>query len=463
MKTERRAHVGKANRERRASKKRKQERRSGGSRIGESRTAAGGAWAGSSDGPDVRFALITAATVIGRGADEDDSLAVVEAFLAVAGQRGSSGTALVVDEVFCECLHEVFEGGWQPKEVVKAVRRRRDEAASDLVCTGLAAYHAINEAEPPERWASQLRELGADDAWWGRGRDWLGPWALRTGRPWSEALVLAVGSLAVLLRLPRTQVLMDPPSEWRRTLLHGRVRDATVDDAVLAKVRALLAKAESTAFEHEADALTAKAQELIARHSIDEALANQTATRDREAPTATRISVDDPYANAKSSLLGVVAATNGVRAVWDEEYGLMTLIGFGGDLESVEMLFTSLLMQASKAMLAKGQVRDERGRSRTRSFRQSFYVAFAQRIHERLEMAASQARSDVEADLGMDLLPVLAGRRDEVDEQTAKLFPHLSKAKMSRVTNRDGWLAGRAAAEMATLGPVRERLEGSSA
>ena len=41
---------------------------------------------------------------------------------------------------------------------------------------------------------------------------------------------------------------------------------------MLDRVRALLAKAESTTFPAEAEALTGKAQELIARHSIDEAL-----------------------------------------------------------------------------------------------------------------------------------------------------------------------------------------------
>ena len=84
-------------------------------------------------------------------------------------------------------------------------------------------------------------------------------------------------------------------------------------------------------------------------------------------------------------------------------------------------------------------------------FRQSFVLAFGQRIHERLVMAAHQARETAERDLGRSLLPILAGRSEDVDEFTARLFPHLTKAKGSSVTNRDGWLAGRAAAEMATL------------
>jgi hypothetical protein len=100
----------------------------------------GRAWAGSTGGPELRFSLVVAATVIGRRVEESDIAAALDTLIAVARQRGFSGTALVVDEVFRECLDAVFEGGWQPQEVVKAVRRRRDDAASDLVCTAVAAY-----------------------------------------------------------------------------------------------------------------------------------------------------------------------------------------------------------------------------------------------------------------------------------------------------------------------------------
>lgn len=54
------------------------------------------------------------------------------------------------------------------------------------------------------------------------------------------------------------------------------------------------------------------------------------------------------------------------------------------DLDAVELLFTSLLVQATTAMLAAGSRQDAHGRSRTRSFRQSFLAAYAQRIGERL-------------------------------------------------------------------------------
>ena len=56
---------------------------------------------------------------------------------------------------------------------------------------------------------------------------------------------------------------------------------------MLDKVRALLAKAESTEFPEEAGALTSRAQQLMARYSIDHALlAAQTGSRGEKPPDA---------------------------------------------------------------------------------------------------------------------------------------------------------------------------------
>lgn len=58
-------------------------------------------------------------------------------------------------------------------------------------------------------------------------------------------------------------------------------------------MRALLAKAESTEFPQEAEALTARAQEMMARHSIDLALLEQD-PEEPEAAAARRLPVDSP-------------------------------------------------------------------------------------------------------------------------------------------------------------------------
>lgn len=117
---------------------------------------------------------------------------------------------------------------------------------------------------------------------------------------------------------------------------------------MLAKVRGLLAKAESTEFPEEAEALTAKAQQLMARHSIDAALLD--AERDtRQVPGGVRVGVDAPYEEPKVHLLQAVAQANRCRTVWSRNLGFSTVVGFAADVRAVELLYTSLLVQAQSA------------------------------------------------------------------------------------------------------------------
>jgi hypothetical protein len=68
--------------------------------------------------------------------------------------------------------------------------------------------------------------------------------------------------------LPALEILMPVPG----TAVPGRVAPPEVDERILARVRALLAKAESTNYPAEAETFTAGAHALMARHSIDHAL-----------------------------------------------------------------------------------------------------------------------------------------------------------------------------------------------
>src|SRR5260370_25485566 len=102
---------------------------------------------------------------------------------------------------------------------------------------------------------------------------------------------------------------------------------------------------------------------------------------------------------------------------------MSAVIGFAADLDAVELLFTSLLVQANTAMLRAGAKRDRYGRSRTRAFRQSFLVAYAIRIGERLAGVAQQAaRQPAAAAPGRGQLPVLAARDQAVDDAGAATF-----------------------------------------
>ncbi len=226
-----------------------------------------------------------------------------------------------------------------------------------------------------------------------------------------------------------------------------------IDDKVLGRVRALLAKAESTDFPEEAEALSAKAHELMARYAID-----HLSVQGGSGPGLHRIAVDPPYPSAKFLLLGGIARANRCEAVWSKREGVATVVGFPVDVQTVEILYTSLLIQATTAMLAHGRKADHRGRSRTKAFRHSFLLAFGSRIGHRLAQQTAAAVRDAAAEpAGTGLVPLLTERAAEVDRAVDEAFPRVSRQRIS-ASSVEGIDAGRDAADKADLGTQGRRL-----
>ena len=218
------------------------------------------------------------------------------------------------------------------------------------------------------------------------------------------------------------------------------------DPGVLHKVRSLLAKAESTTYPDEAEALTAKAQQLMDRHAIDRAVV-AAAGGSSARPEGRTLLVESPYARPKFQLLTELARANRCRAVLDTGSNVATVVGFPDDQATVELLYTSLLVQGTRAMLREGAST----RTRSRAYRQAFLVAYAARIGQRLREAAAATVTEAVRAHGEDLLPVLKSREVAVEDQLASAFPHLRRM---RVTASDpaGYAAGHAAADRARLG-----------
>jgi len=219
-----------------------------------------------------------------------------------------------------------------------------------------------------------------------------------------------------------------------------------VDPGVLHKVRSLLAKAESTTYPDEAEALTAKAQQLMDRHAIDRAVLADGAGGGG-APVGRTVAVEAPYVRPKFQLLSELARANRCRAVLDTRSDVATVVGFPDDQATVELLYTSLLVQATASMLRGGRS----ARTRSRAYRQAFLLAFAGRIGQRLQEAAAATVREAARDHGESLLPVLHRREVAVDDAVAEAFPRL---RSMRVTASDpvGFAAGHAAADRARLG-----------
>lgn len=223
---------------------------------------------------------------------------------------------------------------------------------------------------------------------------------------------------------------------------------------VLSKVRALLAKAEATNFEAEAEAFTAKAQELIARHRIDRALLHADSDAGR-GPTSRRIDVAKPYADAKVVLLSRVANANECRAVWLSDAGYSQLFGAADDLDAVEELYTSLLVQATAALQRIGPKQDAFGRSRTRAFRRAFLMAFAIRIGQRLRDTVDATVDAVSAQTSTAIVPLLAARGDAAEAAARAEFPFVRSMRPT-VSDGEGVHAGRRFADQADLSVHRK-------
>ncbi|MEU6858470.1 DUF2786 domain-containing protein [Glycomyces sp. NPDC046736] len=387
-----------------------------------------------------RYAVLE---VLNRGSQTD----WVDAAAALEGLSDASDWPQVLARVFTElgddAIGHAWKLGWMPREVLSAVRKALTaEAVRACAAMMRGQLERYSDTELSDRWIVHREELAGQtsaknlaEAARGLGRwDRIALWAL----------VLEVLDLIdEMPQIPRVEPLPGSPMIAHRLGVAESSR-------TYERIRALLAKAESTDSDAEAEAFTAKAQQLIARHSINEALLSSTEQRKRE-PETLRIIIERPYEKPKSELLAQIADANHCRPVYWAAGGFTTLVGDRSDLQSVELLYNSLLVQATAAMTRAGSLADRAGKSATRAFRQSFLASFAWRIGERLRESAAETAREFSEATGTDLVPVMRVRDERVDAKTHELFPKLVRGRSTRITNYEGHVAGLAAADAARL------------
>ncbi|MCZ7440086.1 DUF2786 domain-containing protein [Micromonospora sp. WMMC241] len=376
--------------------------------------------------------LLDAALVAARGTDVRAAERALDAL--VVGDGAAVDAALLTR--LCRTLGRLWPRGWQPVDLDRLATRRLTARGARLLRDASAAQRRALPDPVPAWFDEQLADLGAR---WDTDAGWLDR---RADGDRITALRDAVDALVLIEGLPPIALLRPPPGAAAVPL----AAVPATGSRMLDRVRALLAKAESTAYPAEAEAFTAKAQELMARHSIDAALLDATAERP-DRPGGMRLGTDAPYAAAKALLIQEVAAANRCESVWSDDLGFATVLGFPADLVAVELLHTSLLVQATAAMLRGRAGRGKGGGRRTKGYDESFLNAFALRIGERLR-AASTAAAEEHAD--DRLLPVLATRSDAVRERAEQLFPGTTRHRL-QVRDSDGWTSGTTAADRASL------------
>lgn len=344
----------------------------------------------------------------------------------------------------------LWTGGWQPADLARVVAARLGNPEVDLLREAIEADadgYALHGRSVAPGWMAQLEAIGVVC---GRERDLA--WPLRLDEGWRRTLAAGFRLLDLLGTVPELPVLTPPPAKWV-DLPMAVSSPGGLDPTILARVRGLLAKAESTAFDAEAEAFTAKAQELMTRHRLDRATVERGGRRTMPAAHGRRVGIEDPYAEAKAILLAGIAEANGCRVVWSKELGFSTMFGLVEELDYVEELFTSLMVQASAALRREGSKRDTRGRSRTTRFRRSFLVSFGGRVGERLATTTEETMRTVGVESGADLAPVLVERARAADEAVESTFPDMVQHSVS-ATDAEGYWAGRRLGDEVELGLV---------
>lgn len=215
----------------------------------------------------------------------------------------------------------------------------------------------------------------------------------------------------------------------------------------LAKVRALLAKAESTHHPEEAKTFSEKAQELMAKWAIDDAML-RASKGDAGSIETLIIWLDaNEYRGPKIRLLADLAEVNDCKCVmypqtYREVEGVrkrqfrFEIVGYDDDRAFVETLYTSLMTQAAIELihpdvLMTMEIECEEGGHRIK-WRNSFMMAYARKIRDRLTEAKERAKREAAPRYATGTMAmVLVGKADLVTKRFEALHPKLRKGGTS--------------------------------
>jgi hypothetical protein len=224
-------------------------------------------------------------------------------------------------------------------------------------------------------------------------------------------------------------------------------------DALLDRVRKLLVKAEADGVtQAEAEALTAKAAELMAKYGIDRALL-AAARPETDHPADRVIDIGNPWARVQAHLLCGLASALRCQCVILPRTGpgsRIHLFGFASDIERTDVLYTSLLLQMWQGL--SGAEPPAWARS-SRAWRRSWLLGFATAVVARVrtaEQAAASRAADVPAGNGSTGALVLADRTEIIERTLRQAYP---VTRTSRVTySGTGYGTGYAQGQRADIG-----------
>jgi Protein of unknown function (DUF2786) len=230
---------------------------------------------------------------------------------------------------------------------------------------------------------------------------------------------------------------------------------AEAPDRLLDRVRKLLAKAEAEGVTvAEAQALTAKAAELMAKYGIDRALL--AATRpETDKPDNRIVEIYNPWARVQAHLFcGLAAALRCQCILLPARAGQRVhIFGYASDIQRADVLYTSVLIQMWHGLIAADV---PAGADSVRAWRRSWLLGFTAAVIARVRAAEDRAEQAAAAAPGggsSRAALVLADRSLVIRQNVAHAYPHTRKATVTYTGT--GYGAGYAEGKRADIGTSR--------
>ena len=227
-------------------------------------------------------------------------------------------------------------------------------------------------------------------------------------------------------------------------------------DRLLDRVRKLLAKAEAEGVTvEEAQALTAKAAELMAKYGIDRALL--AARRpETDKPDNRIMEIYNPWARVQAHLLCGLAAAVRCQCILlpAREGQRVHVFGYASDIERADVLFTSVLVQMWHGLVAaEVPARADNVRAWRRSWLLGYTSAVVARVRA-AEQRAEQTATVADAGGGASRAAlVLADRSLVIRRSVARAYPVTRTARVTYTGS--GYGAGYAQGKRADIGTGR--------
>jgi len=220
-------------------------------------------------------------------------------------------------------------------------------------------------------------------------------------------------------------------------------------DGLISKIEALFKQAANTPYPDEAATFQAKAQELMTKYQIEEAMLNNRVLDDEL--TTFDVMINNPYLVDKAILLNAVAQNNYCKVVRHPKFA--RVYGYSNDIRMVVAMYTALEIDMINQMWVA--FKDKTEYTSTVSWKKSFFGGYANRIHHRLKTAKKEQFDETSKNNGNDEFALVLVKKDKSVEDYYNSNTFALRTTTRTLTSASGYGAGSSAGNRADIGQSR--------